>query len=120
MPWQTFSHEADVGVRGTGATPAEAFAMTKDAIETLVDRAGTAWTPTASGIIDVMVGIRPNLTFCWIWDSLAPMGIQQSVAQGPDSGVLVRPYMLFRTRNSTSKTIDLIKCLIMAEENRTT
>ncbi|GAB3470108.1 archease [Azotobacter salinestris] len=26
MPWQTFSHEADVGVRGTGATPAEAFA----------------------------------------------------------------------------------------------
>jgi len=26
MPWQTFSHEADVGVRGTGATLAEAFA----------------------------------------------------------------------------------------------
>lgn len=26
MDWQTFPHEADVGVRGHGATPAEAFA----------------------------------------------------------------------------------------------
>ncbi|SFB63862.1 archease [Azotobacter beijerinckii] len=26
MPWQTFPHEADIGVRGTGATLAEAFA----------------------------------------------------------------------------------------------
>ncbi|GAB3392964.1 archease [Azotobacter armeniacus] len=26
MRWQTFSHEADIGVRGTGATLAEAFA----------------------------------------------------------------------------------------------
>lgn len=26
MSWQTFSHEADIGVRGTGATLAEAFA----------------------------------------------------------------------------------------------
>ena len=26
MAWQTFDHEADVGVRGTGATLAEAFA----------------------------------------------------------------------------------------------
>lgn len=86
----------------------------------LVDRAGTAWTPTASGIIDVIVGIRANLTYCWIWDSLAPMGIMQSVAQGPDTGILVRPYALFRTRNTTSKQIDLLKAVIVAEENRTT
>lgn len=26
MNWETFSHDADVGVRGFGATPAEAFA----------------------------------------------------------------------------------------------
>lgn len=26
MTWQTFAHEADIGVRGRGATPAEAFA----------------------------------------------------------------------------------------------
>jgi SHS2 domain-containing protein len=26
MSWETFAHEADVGVRGVGATPAEAFA----------------------------------------------------------------------------------------------
>lgn len=86
---------------------------------TLTNRAGTAWTPTASGIIDVIVGVRPNLTHCWIWDSLGPMGIMQAVANGPDSGVLVRPYMLFRTRNTTSKTVDLLKAVIVAEEGRT-
>ncbi|MFB8829993.1 archease [Azotobacter sp. CWF10] len=32
MPWQTFSHEADVGVRGIGATPAEAFAGAASAL----------------------------------------------------------------------------------------
>lgn len=26
MPWQTFPHEADIGVRGPGATLEEAFA----------------------------------------------------------------------------------------------
>lgn len=86
----------------------------------LSNRAGTAWTPTASGIIDVIVGVEANLTRCWIWDSLAPMGIMQAVAQGPDSGTLVRPYALFRTRNTTSKTITLLKAVIVAEENRTT
>lgn len=87
---------------------------------TLVNRAGTAWTPTASQIIDVIVGVEANLTRCWIWDSLAPMGIMQAVAQGPDSGVLVRPYCQFRTRNTTSKTISILKAVLMAEENRTT
>lgn len=86
---------------------------------TLVNRAGTAWTPTASGIIDVIVGVEANLTRCWIWDSLAPMGIMQSVSQGPDSGVLVRPYALFRTRNTTTKTISLLKAVVVCEENRT-
>ncbi len=87
---------------------------------TLVNRAGTAWTPTASGIIDVIVGVEANLTRCWIWDSLAPMGIMQAVSQGPDSGVLVRPYAIFRTRNTTAKTVNLLKAVICSEENRTT
>ena len=87
---------------------------------TLVNRAGTAYTPTASKIIDVIVGFRPNLSFCQIWDNLGPMGIMQSVAQGPDADVLVMPYMLFRTRNTTSKTINILKCVLVAEENRTT
>ena len=87
---------------------------------TLVNRAGTAWTPTASGIIDVIVGVEANLSRCWIWDSLAPVGIMQALSQGPDSAILVRPYALFRTRNTTSKTITLLKAVIVAEENRTT
>ena len=86
---------------------------------TLVDRAGTAWTPTASGIIDVIVGVEANKTRCWIWDSLAPVGIMQEVTNGPDSGVLVRPYALFRTRNTTIKTITLLKAVVCSEENRT-
>lgn len=86
---------------------------------TLVNDAGTAWTPTASGIIDVIIGIRANLTYCRIWDSLAPMGVMQAVAQGPDTGVLLRPSLMFRTRNTTSKQIDLLKAVIVSEENRT-
>lgn len=86
---------------------------------TLVNRAGTAWTPTASGIIDVIVGVRANLTYCWIWDSLAPMGIMQSVAQGPDSGVLIHPYALFRDRDAATRSITILKAVVVAEENRT-
>ena len=67
----------------------------------------------------MIVGVQPNLTNVWIWDSLAPMGIMQAVAQGPDSGVLVRPYAMFATRNTTSKTVDLLKAVIVAEEGRT-
>lgn len=78
------------------------------------------WTPTASRLIDVIVGIQANLTFCWIWDNLGPIGVMHAVAQGPDTGVLVRPYALFRTRDITSKTIDILKAVIVAEENRTT
>lgn len=76
------------------------------------------WTPTASAIIDVIVGVQANLTYCWIWDGGAPIGVQHGVAQGPDTAILVRPYALFRTRNTTSKQIDILKAVIVAEENR--
>ena len=96
---------------GDGTTgTAEGLMLTNDA--------GTAWTPTARGVIDVIVGVRPNLAFCWIWDSLARVGVMNGVANGPDADVLVRPYAYFRTRNTTSKTISILKAVIVAEENR--
>lgn len=36
MRWQTFEHEADVGVRGTGATLAEAFAGAATALTAVI------------------------------------------------------------------------------------
>lgn len=36
MSWQTFEHEADVGVRGTGATLAEAFAGAATALTAVI------------------------------------------------------------------------------------
>ncbi|MGV6475059.1 archease [Azotobacter vinelandii] len=43
MSWQTFSHEADIGVRGIGATPAEAFAEAATALTaTICDPAAVA------------------------------------------------------------------------------
>ncbi len=36
MNWETFPHEADVGVRGTGATKAEAFAGAATALTAVV------------------------------------------------------------------------------------
>ncbi len=91
---------------------------------TLTNDAGTAWTPTAGGIIDTIVGVRANRAFCWIWDSAARVGVMQAAEasgthNGPDANVLIRPYAMFRTRNTTSKTISLLKAVIVAEENRT-
>ena len=36
MAWQTFAHEADIGVRGTGATLAEAFAGAATALTAVI------------------------------------------------------------------------------------
>lgn len=86
---------------------------------TLTNRAGTAWTPTASGIIDVIVGVQANLTYCWIWDSQGPVGVMTGVANGPDSGVAIHPYALFRSRDAATKSITILKAVVCAEENRT-
>ena len=85
----------------------------------ILNGAGTVWTPTAGGIIDVFLGVEANKTRCWIWDSGAPVGVMREITNGPDSGVLVRPYIMMRTRNTTSKTINLLKAVVVAEENRT-
>lgn len=36
MSWETFAHDADIGVRGTGATPAEAFAGAATAMTSVI------------------------------------------------------------------------------------
>ena len=64
----------------------------------------------------MIIGISANLTKALIWDSGAFIGAF-NVLNGPDSGVLVRPSFLFKTLNTTTKTIDIMKVVILAEEN---
>ena len=66
------------------------------------------YTPTAGTYQTMLIGVRANQGFCHIWDGVAKVGnIRYAVTNGPDSGVLVRPYAIFRTRNTTSKTVDI-------------
>ena len=76
------------------------------------------WTPTASGIIDMIIGVTPNGTRAQIWDSGAFVG-NFSASNGPDSATLVRFSAMFKTLDTTSKTIDILKVAILAEENAT-
>ena len=70
--------------------------------------AGTTYTPTASAWQTFIIGVRANIAFAYVWDGAGFAG-RFSVGNGPDSAVLVRPYALFRTRNTVSKTIDIRK-----------
>ena len=66
------------------------------------------YTPSAAVPQTMIIGLRPNIGFCAIWDGDGSVGnIIYSVSNGPDTGVLVRPYALFRTRNTASKTINI-------------
>ena len=76
------------------------------------------WTPTASGIIDMIITVSPNLTKALIWDSGAFVG-SYNVLNGPDSGTLVRPSAIFKTLTTTTRTINVLKSAILAEENAT-
>lgn len=68
----------------------------------------TGYTPTAATYQTFLLGVRANEGYACIWDGENLMAnIQWRVTNGPDSGVLVRPYALFRTRNTVSKTIDI-------------
>ncbi len=68
----------------------------------------TGFTPTASTWQTWIIGVRPNLCYASVWNGLGFVG-RFSVGQGPDAGVLVRPYALFRTRNATGKTVNIDK-----------
>ena len=78
-------------------------AATRTLIE---DGAGTDFTPTANTWQTYVIGVRANLGFINVWDGRRYVG-RFGVTNGPDSGVLIRPYALFRTRNTVSKTIDV-------------
>ena len=76
------------------------------------------WTPTASGIIDMIIGVSANLTKVQIWDSGAFIG-EFNVLNGPDSGTLVRFSALWKSLDAATKQVDLLKFVILAEENAT-
>lgn len=76
------------------------------------------WVPTASGIIDMIITVEPNLTKAQIWDSGAFIG-SFNVLNGPDSGTLVRFSAIFKTLDTTSKTVDILKTAFLSEENAT-
>ena len=66
------------------------------------------YTPAAGTYQTTILGVRDNFGFCACWDGDGLIGNRRySVAQGPDGGVLVRPYALFRTRNTTTKTVTI-------------
>lgn len=68
----------------------------------------STYTPTAATWQTTVIGVRANQCFAACWDGAALVGNRKyRASNGPDSGVLVRPYALFRTRNTTSKTIDI-------------
>jgi len=75
-----------------------------------------AYTPTASAWQTYLIGVRDNLGYAAIWDGDGFVG-RFSVSNGPDGGVLVRPYALFRTRNTATKTIDIHKIAFGCENN---
>ena len=64
------------------------------------------YTPTGGAYQTFVLGVRANLGFVKVWDGAGFVG-EYSVSNGPDSGVLVRPFAMFRTRNTVSKTIDI-------------
>ena len=79
-------------------------------------RLPSLWTPTADGIIDVILGVGPNLTKLQLWDNGAYIG-EYNVLNGPDSGTLVRFSALWKSLDAATKQIDLLKFAILAEEN---
>lgn len=68
----------------------------------------STYTPTAATWQTIVIGVRPNLCFAACYNGKGLLGNRKyGASNGPDSGVLVRPYAAFRTRNTTSKQIDI-------------
>ena len=68
--------------------------------------ATAAYTPTGGTNQTMLIGVRANLGYAHIWDGDKFVG-SYSVGNGPDSGVLIRPYAMFRTRNTTTKQVQI-------------
>ncbi len=125
--------DVDTPTVGNGATDIACVHMDTDASLTTADLvasdavgAGTAstgpsladaeYTPTGGTRQTIGIGIRDNLAYATIWDGDRRVG-RFSVNDGPDGGTLVRPYALFRTRNTTPKTIIIYKVAVGCEQN---
>lgn len=75
-----------------------------------------AWTPTANNWTEMVIGVERNRGFCSVVDGGRPIG-RFSVSNGPNLGVLLRPSLVFRTLNTTSKQIDIDLIILAAERN---
>lgn len=76
------------------------------------------WAPANDAIIDMVIGVGPNLTRIQIWENGGLVG-SANVLNGPDSGTLVRFSGLWKSVDAAAKQIDLLKFVILAEENAT-
>lgn len=74
------------------------------------------WAPANSAIVDVIIGVSPNLTKAQIWENGAFVG-EYNVLNGPDSGTLVRFSALWKSLDAATKQIDILKCVFLSEEN---
>ena len=101
----------DAGLVGVGTSTAVA-------VTPVYSGGSTVWTPTASKWVDIMVGCRAGLGYMSLWQDGAPASNRQfAVASGPDAGVLMRPSLLFKTTNTTTKQIDIDYITLIAERN---
>ena len=62
------------------------------------------FTPTLLVYQTMVIGIEPNKVHAVLYNGPQQIGSYHAT-NGPDSGVLVRPYAMFRTRNTTTKNI---------------
>lgn len=76
------------------------------------------YTPAVSRYVEIIVEFSANLGRCQIWDDGTLIGAF-GVTNGPDAAILVSPFCLFGTRDTTSKQIDIDLMCMWAERNRT-
>jgi hypothetical protein len=81
-------------------------------------RAPSLYAPGNSAIVDMIIGVGPNVTNAQIWQN-GRLVDSLSVTNGPDSGTLVRFSGLWKSLDAGAKQIDLLKFVILAEENAT-
>ena len=76
------------------------------------------YTPTAAKWQLMVIGLKANFGICSIWNDNAWVATT-TIATGPDAAILMNPYALFRTRNTTSKQIDIDFIAVWHERNAT-
>lgn len=64
------------------------------------------YTPTVDTWQVTLIGVKANKAFCSIFNDGSHVG-RFSLASGPDGAVLMRPSLVFKTLNTTTKQIDV-------------